>query len=135
MLKHIWDYLRSLVSPHPVRLAVVRRYADANGNYVGELYLEQVTARRHDTITGYVMIGVSLDSLPLNADGQTFDASGMLDTQRDFLAPMPLGRLRVGAIDPLDNDNVRYLIDQLPCRNMTVTVQNRFIEHIMEGRI
>lgn len=128
MLRCIWLYLVSLVSPRHVRLAIVRRYADANGNYVGELYMDN----GHGS---YGMIGASLDSLELNADGLTLHAGEMLDTRNDFLAFMPMRSVRVGALDPVDNDNVRRMIADLPRRNMTMIIHNGFIEHPSEIKV
>lgn len=128
MLKKLFSLIHSLWSPRPVRLAIVRRYEDANGNYVGELYLDQTVSRKHDTLAAYVMIGASLDSLELNADGLTLHAGEMLDTRNDFLAYMPTHTVRVGALDPADNDMVRRTIADLPRRNMTLVIQNGFIE-------
>jgi hypothetical protein len=129
------QWLRNLFSRKPVRLAIVRRYADANGSYVGELYMDQAVRRKHDTFTGYAMIGVSLDTLPLDwVDDPATWCGFTLDTMNDFLAPMTLYTVRVGALDPQDNDNVRKMVARLPRRNMTLVIQNRFIEHVMEPK-
>lgn len=134
MLDRIATWFKSLFSHKPVSLVIVRRYADANGNYVGELYM-------HGTFSGvasYRMIGVSLDSLPLNvADlmgNDCFAVGSMIDTANDFLASMPGKTIRVGAIDPKDNNSVRRTVARLPKRNMTMTIQNRFIEHVLEKK-
>jgi hypothetical protein len=121
------------LNPEPVKLAIVRRYQDANGSFVGELYLYNVVTRRHDTVTGYQMIGASLDTLPLEL-GQEQTTVFALDTGNDFLAPMPPMTLRVGAMEPKDNDSVRRMIRRLPRRNMTLIVQNRFIEHVLDTK-
>jgi len=110
-----------------VRLAIVRKYADANGNYIGELYIE----REHKGISGYDMIGVSLDSMPL---GTVAPVGWTLDTRNDFLAPMLVPNvIRVGALEPSDNDGVRRMMGKLPRRCMTLVVQNRFIQDILSG--
>src|SRR5260221_10981068 len=71
-------------------MTIVRRYADANGSYVGELYLLGLFM---GTLQ-YSMIGVSLDTLPLEAKNvMSFE----LDVENDFLKPMPKGCVRVGA--------------------------------------
>jgi hypothetical protein len=131
MLSRIINFIRELFSCTPVHLAIVRRYTDANGHYIGELYRESTTAG----ISAYRMVGASLDSFPLNADrlreGEVFYA---LELDKDFLAVMPANRLRVGAMDPKDNDAVRRMIGRLPRSRMTVVIQNRFIEHVMESR-
>ena len=129
MLSKLFASIRSLFSRQPIRLAIVRRYQDANGNYVGELYMEQDISRKHDTLTGYTMIGVSLDALPLDASRYTF-LPRHLDLDNDFLAPMERGAIRVGALDPKDNDNVRQMIAKMPKRNLSVTFENRFIEDL-----
>jgi hypothetical protein len=134
VLNRIATWLRGLFSRKPISLVIVRRYADANGNYVGELYMQGTFSG----VASYRMIGVSLDSLPLNvADlmgNECFAVGGMLDTANDFLVHMPNKTIRVGALDPKDNDNVRRMVAKLPRRNMTMTIQNRFIEHVLEGK-
>jgi len=87
-------------------MAIVRRYADANGSFVGELYLLGTFAG----ILQYSMIGVSLDTLPFEAhEIQSFD----LDVENDFLSPMPGNCVRVGASQPGDNDLVRSHVARL----------------------
>lgn len=106
-------------------MAIVRRYADANGSFVGELYLLGTFAG----VLQYSMIGVSLDTLPFEArTPDSFD----LDVERDFLAPMPEGCVRVGAQDPRDNDAVRSHVARLArAGGIALQVQNRFVEHVM----
>lgn len=130
MIESILSWLRGLFNHEPAKLAVVRKYRDANGSYVGELYLYQTVKRKHDTVTGYVMIGASLDTLPFDTGEKETDVFA-LDTGSDFLEPMPPMTLRVGALDPAENDNVRRMIRRLPRRGMTLVVQNRFIERVM----
>ncbi len=126
LLQWVRNLFTSLFSSEPVHLAIVRRYQDANGNYVGELYME------NDKL-GYAMIGVSLDSFWLGQDRLTLTArSSVLDTDHDFLAPMPPATIRVGALDPKDNDNVRRMIAKLPTQNMVFILKNGFIEHVLE---
>ena len=128
VLSRLLDFFRGLFSPEPVRLAIVRRYRDANGSNVGELYIEQ----EHNGIRTYNMIGMSLDTLPFELLRPTGLTWGTLDTDNDFLAPMSSYCVRVGALSPQDNDNVRKMVAKLPRRRMTLTVQNRFIEHVLE---
>ena len=110
----------------PVHLTIVRKYTDANGHYIGELYLE--LPDRH----GYRMVGVSLDSLPLDYTGSKI---WKLDTAHDFLAlPMPRNTVRVGASYPEGNDYVRKYIGRLPRWNMSLMVQNIFIEYVLESK-
>jgi hypothetical protein len=127
MIARLVNYILGLLKAKPVRLAIVRRYADANGNYVGELYMEQ----EQNSISSYRMIGASLDSMPLSYVGG--EMGELLDTRHDFLAYMPKYTVRVGALDPRDNDRIRQMVAKLPRRNMTLVVQNRFIEGILEG--
>lgn len=115
-------------SRKPVLLAIARKYTDANGSYVGELYM-------HGTFAGvdaYRMIGVSLDNLPLDCDVALPQLNCVLDTQNDFLAALPEKHIRVGALDPAANDSVRTLIARLPQKRMSVLIQNRFIEHVLQ---
>lgn len=115
----------------PVRLTLVRRYADANGHYVGELY-------KYDTFAGvgsYRMIGCSLDAFPLALGSLSlFDEPDALDIEHDFLAPMLPNTFRVGAIEPQDNESVRQMIGELPRWNIRIVIQNKFIEHVLEGK-
>jgi hypothetical protein len=126
--RRVWTYLvRVLPVEHKTySLAIVRRYTDANGSFVGELYLLGSFAGG----LGYRMIGVSLDTLPF--DCQNGAPSFDLDTDNDFLSPMPVGCLRVGAQDPRDNDAVRASVARL-ARTGTISlqVQNRFIERVL----
>jgi len=109
-------------------LAIVRRYTDANGSFVGELYLLGTFCG----VLGYQMVGMSLDTLPFEIK----EVSGFdLDVENDFLKPMPEGCVRVGAQDPQDNDTVRRHIGRLAREGKIVLqVQNRFVEHVMTNR-
>lgn len=127
---NLFQWLWLLVNPPPVKLAIVRKYQDANGSYVGELYLYDIVQRKHDTVTGYQMIGVSLDTLPLDL-GMEYTTVFALDTGNDFLVPMPPMTVRVGATEPKDNASVQKMVRKLPRRNMTLIVQNRFIERVL----
>ncbi len=136
MLSRLLAFFHGLLSPKPVRLAIVRRYADANGNWIGELYIKRRRGS-HLEHTSYEMVGVSLDSLPLEEstyDGDNVDGGigARIDLEHDFLYPMPRGFVRVGALSPQDNDSVREMVAGLPKRRMTLTVHNRFIEHVLE---
>jgi hypothetical protein len=44
---------------------------------------------------------------------------------------MPPMTLRVGAFEPKDNEKIKKMIRKLPRRNMTLLVENRFIEHVL----
>ena len=106
-------------------MAIVRRYTDANGSFVGELYL----LGTFFGVLQYQMIGVSLDTLPFETkEIRSFD----LDTENDFLHPMPEGCVRVGALDPRDNDAVRANVARLAGEGtICLQVQNRFVEHVL----
>lgn len=133
LLLRFLGWIDRLVRREPVRLAVVRRYRDANGAFVGELYLHETTYRKHDIVTGYTMIGASLDTLPLGLTDVETDVFE-LDTDKDFLSYMPPMTLRVGGLEPKDNDGVRAMVSRMPRRGMTLLVQNRFIEHVMDDK-
>jgi len=82
----------------------------------------------------YEMIGMSLDTLPLKWQDSCEWMPFILDTRQDFLALMPLHTIRIGALDPKDNDRVRRMISKLPRKNMMLVVQNRFIEYVLEPK-
>lgn len=123
------SWLKSLLGPGKTySMAIVRRYADANGAYVGELYLLGTFAG----VLQYSMIGVSLDTLPFEAKGMD-DPS--LDTRNDFLAPIPPNSVRVGASEPADNDAVRAHVARLAKEGrIRLSVTNRFVEHQLAKR-
>ena len=124
-------WLRSLFDRTPVHLAIVRRYVDANGSFVGELY-------KYDTFAGvgtYRLVGCSLDTLPFDMGSLSLaDEPNALDLLHDFLAPMPANTLRVGATTPADNESVRQMIGKLSRKNIRLVIQNKFIEHVLERR-
>src|SRR4029077_1749253 len=122
MLKRFVAWLYNLIVSTPVHLAIVRRYTDANGAYVGELYLYGTQGG----IGSYRCVGASLDSLPLNL-GICSQVNDHLDLAHDFLAPLPPNTIRVGALVPSANDAVREMIRKLSRRNIKLVIQNRFI--------
>jgi len=131
MLSRLFNFVRGLFCRSLVHLVVVRRYRDANGHNVGELYMYGIVNSKGT----FRLVGCSLDSLPLDLTFLSLGGEpGALDLDHDFLAPMPPGRLRVGAAEPADNDAVRRMVGRLPRRRTRVTVQNRFIEHVMERK-
>lgn len=128
MIKQLYNYIRNFFTRKTYSMAIVRRYADANGSFVGELYLLGTFMG----ILQYNMIGVSLDTLPFTVREVTrFD----LDVVNDFLQPMPEGCMRVGAQDPRDNDAVRANVARLAREGrIALQVQNRFVEHVMQSK-
>lgn len=129
MLSRLYSFVRGLfLTKKTWSMAIVRRYADANGSFVGELYLLGSFAG----VLQFSMIGVALDTLPFEArDVQAFD----LDVEKDFLAPMPEGCVRVGAQDPRDNDAVRAHVAKLAkTGTIRLQIQNRFVEHVMSRK-
>lgn len=131
MLTKLFDWLHRLFDSEPVHLAIVRRYADANGHYVGELY-------KYDTFAGigqYRMIGASLDAFSLDLDGVSLaDEPDALDLTHDFLAPVDANTFRVGALEPQDNERVRQIVARLPRKNIRLVIKNGFIEHVLDGK-
>lgn len=120
------------IDPPPVLLVICRKYPDANGRYVGELYAQH--AAKHGgigNVNGLTMIGVSLDSLAL---GATEGQPDYLDTNNDFLALMPDNVIRVGAMEPERTLAVRLAVRKMPKKHMRILLQNRFIESVMEGK-
>lgn len=123
LLKAVWYF-----ALHPfdvVQLTVVRRYADAQKHFIGELYEgEGRTAR---------MIGASCDNWPLNADARPLPLNPTVCWRRDFLAPLPANTLRVGAMEPQDNKSVQDYIAARRFSPIRITVLNRFVEYILES--
>lgn len=121
------QWVKGLFGPKKVHsMAIVRRYTDANGAFVGELYLLGSFAG----ILGYQQVGMSLDTLPFDCQNGVppFD----LDVENDFLKPMPEGCVRVGAQRPEDNEAVRASIQRIAKGSrITLQVQNRFVEHVL----
>ncbi len=131
MLTQFYNYICGLFDHTPVHLVIVRRYADANGHYVGELYMQGVFAG----VSSYRLVGCSLDSFPLELGALSLaDEPTALDLLHDFLAPMLSNTLRVGATAPEENEKVLQTIARIPRRNIRLVIQNRFIEFILEGR-
>lgn len=128
------DFVRrfaELFDRSPVHLAVVRRYADANGDYVGELYMYGIFAG----VGSYRMIGCSLDAFPLTLASLSLgDEPKALDLAHDFLAPMAANTFRVGAADPKDNETIRQMIGKIARRRIRLVIQNKFIEHVLEPK-
>lgn len=130
MIAFIVAFFRNLFAKEPIRLAIVRRYVDANKHFVGELYLYGSFAG----VGAYRMIGASLDSLPLDITAYTlYDDPDALDLQHDFLVPLGPNTIRVGALEPADNAKVLAMVRKMPRRRIRFVVQNRFIEHILQG--
>lgn len=127
MLTGFCTWLRGLFDHSPARFTIVRRYQDAQGHHVGELYFYSIIVGK----SAYRLIGCSLDSFPVD---MTFceDVGAHLDLAHDFLAPMQQNTLRVGAVVPGDNDSVRNMIMCIPRCNIRVSFQNRFIERVLE---
>ncbi len=113
-------WVKGLFISTPVKLVIVRRYEDANGSYVGELYMW----KDYGHGGSYMMIGASLDSFPLDQrDGSAID--WRLDTANDFLAPLPLNTVRVGAMTPMYNESVRRTMRTFPRKHMKLEIMNR----------
>lgn len=126
---NITTYCRALIYRELVDLYIRRKYQDANGNYVGELYANDVTVKGKKVTA---MIGVSLDSLDFN---DTFGFPNELDLQHDFLAYMPKDRVRLGSLDPKDNDAVRNRYRFYPSHLIRINIANCFIESVLEDSI
>lgn len=131
MSRFMVRFIADLFSREPVKLAIVRKYQDVNGGFIGELYRHDVVKRKNDTFVGYRMIGVSLDTLPVDVVANECElGTWRLDTRNDFLAPMGKNTIRVGALDPKDNDGVRREVGRVSARRVRLVVQNRFIEGV-----
>lgn len=125
ILQRIVSWHQSLFDITIVDVVIVRKYLDAKGNYVGELYINGKWT------------GASLDSLPFSEPrlgiGQAYKQN-ILDCENDFLADMPLNTIRVGGLTPQDNEKVRRHVAKFNARNMQITVFNRFIEAVLSEK-
>ena len=116
------NWLRGLFNHEPVTLTIVRRYQDACGQNVGELY-------RNGVCIGYSLDSFPLDIVSLLPQYDTFDL------EHEFLAPMVADRIRVGSMVPADNDSVRAMISRIPRKNIRVAFQNHFVEHVLYAQV
>lgn len=119
-IKSLWYFAR-----HPfdvVQLTVVRRYADAQGHYIGELYDDNGRSAR--------MIGVSCDNLALDSKAA---ASSVLRWNEEFTAPMKANTLRVGGQVPEVNAHVWEYVALRRFCTVRIAILNRFVEYILEG--
>jgi hypothetical protein len=103
-------------------LTVVRRYADAQGNYIGELY------------ENGRMIGASCDSWPLDADTRPMPMHPKICWSKSFLDPLPKNTLRIGSFDPTDNADVQAYVAKRRFLPLRVVVLNRFVEHVLDRK-
>src|ERR1019366_10750197 len=122
------SFLRAIVyvALHPFdvfSVTVVRRYVDAQGHYIGELYEGSSREAR--------MIGASCDNGPLDCNGRDY----RLCCSKSFLDHLPPNTLRVGAMLPKDNAMVQAYVSARRWLPLRVTVLNRFVEHVMGDRV
>lgn len=101
---------------------MVRRYADAQKHFVGELYVGQGPTAK--------MIGMSCDNLPLNVKPGT---AGVVRWGHSFLDPMEPNTILVGGQEPADYAKVTEFFSVRRFNPKRVDVLNRFVEHILES--
>ncbi len=123
LLKAIWFFV--LRPWDIIHFTIVRRYADAQKNFIGELY----EGDGHDAR----MIGASCDNWPLDADARPLPGMPSVCYSKSFLEPMPKNTLRVGATEPQENAKVQAYIAERRFCIMRFTVLNRFMEHVIGG--
>lgn len=112
---------------HPFEVCyftVVRRYPDAQSNYIGELYEGSGRDAR--------MIGASCDNWPLDADEHPISGHPRICWSKSFLEPLPRNTLRVGAMDPEDNARLQEYVSIRRFCPIRITVLNRFIEEVLD---
>ena len=107
----------------PFNITVVRRYADAQGHFIGELYQDER------------MIGASCDNWPLNADTAALPSRPRVCYSKSFLDPLPANTLRVGAFEPSLNKIVQEHVALRRFLPLRVTVRTRFVEHVMGMKV
>lgn len=108
-------------------VTVVRRYADAQGHFIGELYEGDGRDAK--------MIGASCDNWPLNADIKALPMHPRVCYRKSFLEPLPDNTLRVGAFEPSLNVIVQEYVAARRFLPLRVTVRNRFIEYVLQGNV
>ena len=108
-------------------VTIVRRYADAQGHYIGELYEGDGRDAK--------MIGASCDNWPLNADIKALPMHPRVCYRKSFLEPLPDNTLRVGAFEPSLNVIVQEYVAARRFLPLRVTVRNRFIEYVLQGNV
>lgn len=104
-------------------ITVVRRYIDAQGRYIGELYEGDGRDAR--------MIGASCDNMPLNVEGWRLPLDAALCSRYSFLDAMPVNTIRVGAMEPQDNAAVQEYVALRRWLPLRVSILNRFVERVM----
>lgn len=128
MLSKVIRFVKRVFDNTPVYLAIVRRYVDANGSHVGELYVR-------DDAGCYHMVGMSLDTLPLDRHLVAVeDGTVRWDVRNDFLKAMPPRTVRVGAQDPRDDSFVRAQVAKIKPDNVFLSIRNNFVEEVLEPR-
>ena len=112
--------LKLIGRPERIKLTICRRYLDANGYYIGELYDSRG-----------VLLGASLDNLPFYYEYMSAYSQPIVDTVNDFLQPMLPGTVRVGGLCPGDHKRVQSYVAGLDRLCYVVfDIQNRFIEYV-----
>lgn len=118
------DAINTLLTYRPILVEIVRKYTDANGAYIGEMY---VCHSANET----EFIGVTLDTFPLACKRLT----GVYpDLYNDFLVPIPDDVFRVGAMHPEDYAKTVRRAKAFNWKNAHIVISNRFIEEILAGR-
>lgn len=108
-------------------VTVVRRYVDAQGHFIGELYDGDGRNAR--------MIGYACDNWPLNADTAALPMHPRVCYAKSFLDPLPKNTLRVGAMEPSDNADVQAYVAMRRWCPLRITVLNRFVEHVLGEKL
>lgn len=124
MMAVIKALVYTLFHYHNVYLTIVRRYVDAQSNFIGELYMGEGREAK--------MIGMTCDSLPFDMSMGHADIRSCFDFAHDFTDPMGAGVIRVGSLEPANNETVRNIVSLRRYCPLRVTVLNRFVEHVME---
>lgn len=129
MWAKIKAFFYAVHNPDTVYITIVRRYADAQKRFIGELYL--------GTERNAQLLGASCDNLPFNVgldyEGIRAPVRCALEFKYDFLAPLPENTIRVGGWKPEENELVRQEISKRRYCRVKVFILNRFVEHILES--
>lgn len=127
MIQVIKALFFALTHPRPIQLVVLRRYVDAKGHFIGELYMDGK------------MIGMSCDSLIYRIgalpEGIAANICGAVDATHEFTDPMGLNVVRVGGMTPDETLKVRADMRLRRYCRIHWSFHNRFIEHVLEKDI
>lgn len=124
MISYIKALYYALFHRETLRLTIVRRYVDAQGHYIGELYVGEGREAK--------MIGMACDNLPFDAETKKIYSLVNLCYSYSFLDRLPPQTIRVGGTEPKDHSATQEYMKLRRYCKIRVTVLNRFVEYVLE---